>query len=70
MKNLIGSLESRKSSFEMNLATRLALCSMESIMLGQDGAWYTHLAGASGIIQSLQAVPEDGPDGILSKFSD
>jgi hypothetical protein len=43
---------------------------MESIMTGHDGTWYTHLAGAAGIIRRLQQDSDGSATAVLRHFKD
>lgn len=54
LQTLAKSLSSHEVSLFAQLAICLVLCSMESIMTGHDGTWYTHLTGTAGTIHRLQ----------------
>lgn len=55
LRSLSTSFSTTEAPAEIQLASSLALCSMESI-LGEGGQWYDHLLGASHIIDEAFAV--------------
>lgn len=70
LQSLAESLSSNEVSLDTQLATCLVLCSMESIMTGHDGIWYTHLAGAAEIIRRLLQDSNGNVTAVLRQFKD